>query len=335
MDFFIIINGQQEGPFTIAQLAEKKITSETLVWREGMKDWQPAWMVSELRYILEENAQSQYKTTLPSSDNVATHGAAVPPIPPVNPTGNTQGNNQGFGQQFGQGYESRNNMECTSQNQMENPKGTPESKKTKKFHTFKFIGILILLLFIIMAVTNPSKESHVNAIRTEVSKAIDKATSSSGDDIFSQGFGMVARMMAGKFMDSALDQLFEYHNYILFSKGTVTLNEESHTVSFGIFGKVITMNADDMVKAIENNDASESSSVNNSSNGDVDNSSNGDNSSSEDSFQERLEDHANKAVDKMVDKASKKVEDRLNKKLEEIGDSSTVEKWIDKILEMF
>lgn len=54
MKFFVILNNQQEGPYTIAQLAEMGISSETLVWKEGMKDWQPAWTISELRYILNE-----------------------------------------------------------------------------------------------------------------------------------------------------------------------------------------------------------------------------------------------------------------------------------------
>ena len=372
MDFFIIINGQQAGPFTIAQLAEMKITSETLVWREGMKDWQPAWMVSELRYILEENARSQFNSSQAATNNASNiQGFAVPPVPPVNQAGNQTGDNQsGFQANsrqagFQTGREQGYNMGFPpGGTQSSDPKGTSENKKPKKFFTFKIFGILILLLLLIMAVTNPSKEAHENAIRTEVSKAIDKTTSSTGDDIFSQGFGMVARMIAGNFLDSALDNLFEYHNYILFSKGTVTINEKSHTVSYGIFSKVITMNADDMVKAIENNEgksdaendvdsndkgvdestANESSldessssdeSSTSSDNSTLDGSSNSDNSSNEGSLQQRLEDKANKAVDKMVDKASKKVEDRINKKLEEMTDSSTFEKWIDKILEMF
>ena len=63
MKFFVILNNQQEGPYTIAQLAEMGISSETLVWKEGMKDWQPAWTIPELRYILNE------KTTKPLCTN--------------------------------------------------------------------------------------------------------------------------------------------------------------------------------------------------------------------------------------------------------------------------
>lgn len=43
--FFYSLNGQQTGPVTEAQLAQLlaagTISSDTLVWREGMADWQP------------------------------------------------------------------------------------------------------------------------------------------------------------------------------------------------------------------------------------------------------------------------------------------------------
>lgn len=51
MEYFIVENGKQAGPFSIAQLAEKHIKPETLVWKEGMADWTPAWKIAELKYI--------------------------------------------------------------------------------------------------------------------------------------------------------------------------------------------------------------------------------------------------------------------------------------------
>ena len=206
MKFFVILNNQQEGPYTIAQLAEMGISAETLVWKEGMKDWQPAWTVSELRYILNEKT-NEYRN---ASSTGMQQETTIPPTPPSAP------------------YK--------------------EEKKPQNHYLLKIFGGLVLLLLIIMALTNPNRESHENAIRTEVSKAVEKATTSNGNDIFSQGFGMMARMLAGNFIDSALDNLFEYHNYLIFSKGTVTIQDKEHTVSYGIFGKVITMNSDDMVK---------------------------------------------------------------------------------------
>ena len=83
------------------------------------------------------------------------------------------------------------------------PPSTPykEEKKPQNHYLLKIFGGLVLLLLIIMALTNPNRESHENAIRTEVSKAVEKATTSNGNDIFSQGFGMMARMLAGNFIE--------------------------------------------------------------------------------------------------------------------------------------
>lgn len=69
MEYFIVENGKQAGPFSIAQLAEKHIKPETLVWKEGMADWTPAWKIAELKYILAEGSQQT--------------GTAVPPVPPT------------------------------------------------------------------------------------------------------------------------------------------------------------------------------------------------------------------------------------------------------------
>lgn len=131
MKFFVILNNQQEGPYTIAQLAEMGISSETLVWKEGMKDWQPAWTISELRYILNEKTMN-IGMLLPQASNKKLQFRQHPLRLPI------------------------------------------KRKETANHYLLKIFGGLVLLLLIIMALTNPNKESHENAIRTEVSKAVEK-----------------------------------------------------------------------------------------------------------------------------------------------------------------
>lgn len=348
MDFFIIENGQQAGPFTIAQLAEKKITSETLVWREGMANWAPAWTVQELRYILQEKQAQNFHAETQQQGGAGNQSSSVPPVPPVPPTSQVPPYSSSDPNQFqGQSYQQGQNFQ----------QGFSFHPEKKKYTWLKVIGAAVVVLLIVMCFNNPSRQDHENAIRTEVGKAIDKTTSNGGDDFFSQGFRMMAHMMAGSMLDSALDQLFEYHNYLIFSKGTVTIDGKSHTVSYGIFGKVITMNADDMVTALEKEDNMkiEESSSSSSNKGNLDGESN---NSDEESFthdnsnvssdenadgnadgsgslQQQLEDKANQAVDKAVDKASKKLEDKINQKLDQVTDTSTIEKIVDKILELF
>lgn len=50
--YFLAINNQQAGPFDAAALGQQirsgQVTRDTLVWKQGMTDWQPAGQVTEL-----------------------------------------------------------------------------------------------------------------------------------------------------------------------------------------------------------------------------------------------------------------------------------------------
>lgn len=303
MEFFIIDhNGQQAGPFSFDQLVQKAITPETLVWKQGMADWTPAWKVEELKAVLEAiRANQQQKAQQEAYQQGFQQGAAM---------------NSNFQQQ---------------------PK-----KKSSHFAIKMVIGLIIFILAI-FAITNPSADAHKEKVRTEASKAVEKAVGSTDNNFFSQALRSVAKMMAGSVMDEAMNQLFEYHNYIVCSTGSVEFNGKPHTVSFGILGNVYTMNADDMVKALESADnlhieeseSNVSSDTPNMDSSDSEDQANSDEGSLSTRMQKKLEEKANQAFDKAADKVSKKVEEKINQKLEETTDSSSIEKIIDKILELF
>ena len=65
MKYFIVENNKQSGPFSIYELKDKGITSETLVWAEGMTDWTPAWKVDELRACLFNTKDASTPPPLP------------------------------------------------------------------------------------------------------------------------------------------------------------------------------------------------------------------------------------------------------------------------------
>lgn len=335
MEFFIIDhNGQQAGPFSFDQLVQKGISPETLVWKQGMADWTPAWKVEDLRAVLEATEANQSNQNAQKQEGVQ------------------QGFQQGANQQqaqpdyqkaqqeaYQQGFQQGAAMNSNFQQQ---PK-----KKTSHFAIKMVIGLIIFILAI-FAITNPSADAHKEKVRTEASKAVEKAVGSTDNNFFSQALRSVAKMMAGSMMDEAMNQLFEYHNYIVCSTGSVEFNGKPHTVSFGILGNVYTMNADDMVKALESADnlhIEESESNVSSDNPNMDGSDseanvNDDQAESDEGslstrMQKKLEEKANQAFDKAADKVSKKVEEKINQKLEETTDSSSIEKIIDKILELF
>lgn len=329
MEFFIIDhNGQQAGPFSFDQLVQKGISPETLVWKQGMTDWTPAWKVEDLKAVLEAVEANQNNQNAQKQEGVQQdfqqQGA------------NQQQDYQKAQQEaYQQGFQQGAAMHSNFQQQ---PK-----KKTSHFAIKMVIGLIIFILAI-FAVTNPSADAHKEKVRTEASKAVEKAVGSTDNNFFSQTLRSVAKMMAGSMMDEAMNQLFEYHNYIVCSTGSVEFNGKPHTVSFGILGNVYTMNADDMVKALESADnlhieESESNVSSDTPNMDGSDSeanvNDNDESSLSTRMQKKLEEKANQAFDKAADKVSKKVEEKINQKLEETTDSSSIEKVIDKILELF
>ena len=331
MEYFIIENnGQQAGPFSLEQLVQKAITPETLVWAQGMKDWTPAWKIAELKTVLETveaikaNAANKEDAEETSAD--ANNGPE--------PTNFQAANQQSFQQAQQEAYQ-QGFQHGAAMNQ--GYRQEPEKKKSSKT-LWKIILGLIVLLFLVFAITNPGPDAHKEKVKTEAAKAIDKATETSDNNFFTQSIRSIAKMMAGSAIDEVMNQLFEYHNYIVCSKGTVEFNGKQHTVSFGILGSVYTMNADDMVKALEGADNLQIEETTSSSTDETPSVSDNNDGSEEDglgaSVQKKLEDKANQAMDKAADKVSKKLEEKINQKLDEATDSSTVEKILDKILEL-
>lgn len=325
MEYFIIDNnGQQAGPFSQDQLVQKAISPETLVWKQGMADWTPAWKVEELKTVLE--AIEANKT------NATNQQENQEPQQQTSEQAQQQAYQQAQQQAYQQGFQQGAAMNANFQQQ---------PKKRKSHMAIKLIIGLIVFIIAVFAVSNPGADAHKEKVRTEVGKAIEKATSTSDNNFFTQALRSVAKMMAGSVMDEAMNQLFEYHNYIVCSKGTVEFNGKQHTVSFGILGTVYTMNADDMVKALEGADNLQLEEMNSSSSDDTSSideaTSSSDDTSADEGFgakvQKRLEDKANQAMDKAADKVGKKIEEKINQKLDEATDSSKVEKLIDKILE--
>lgn len=57
MSQFYYTDGKERfGPFSLEQLRERNITTETLVWKEGLPDWVPARNLSELISLFPESA---------------------------------------------------------------------------------------------------------------------------------------------------------------------------------------------------------------------------------------------------------------------------------------
>lgn len=70
--FYIVVNGEQQGPFTIDDLKAKSIQRETLIWTEGLDSWTKAEDIPLLQDVL--------KATPPPIPTEKTK-MTLPPIP--------------------------------------------------------------------------------------------------------------------------------------------------------------------------------------------------------------------------------------------------------------
>lgn len=248
MNYFIINNGQQEGPYTPQELLQHGLKSEALVWAEGMADWEPAWKIEELRPLLRQQANGGVATPPPVPSDDTTEDALTGPTPPpytpaTDMTGTTTDNPQSTHTLY------------TEDPYGEQPDGRQPStgvQPTKSRPWGKIIAGIAVVLAIIMAVSNPSANDHKQAIRKQLTEAINKhlGMDEEQNGFLSQMMGGMARMVALSVLDQGIDSMVDYHNYIICSKTTFHLGEKSYMSSFGIFGHVFTADEEQLTEKL-------------------------------------------------------------------------------------
>ena len=204
MKYFILdSNSQQQGPFTIYELKDRGINEQTLVWAEGMDNWQPAWQVEEIKRLLFDQP------------------AGTPPPPP----------------------HSTDSFSQTTPRQ-------PMSPQPQQSHRALIAGIIIaVVVLVVLAITNPDRRQHTDAIARAFTEAFDNEMDKSG--ISESALGEIGNMIADRMTASMVDQLLDYHNYIIFSKSTITIVGKSYTVSWGLLGRVFTVSNDRLSQKLE------------------------------------------------------------------------------------
>lgn len=79
MNYYLGDGGVQRGPFDARQLLAQGLRPDTLVWKEGMVQWQPAGMVPELQMLLQSVSQAPWAA--PSVQPGAVTGIAYSSMP--------------------------------------------------------------------------------------------------------------------------------------------------------------------------------------------------------------------------------------------------------------
>lgn len=89
MEYYINIDNEKRGPYSIKELAERGIEATTLVLPAGSDDWTPAWQIEELRAVLMGNLNDNAQQT-GNKDNVleceaVVDGAPINEVPTLKP----------------------------------------------------------------------------------------------------------------------------------------------------------------------------------------------------------------------------------------------------------
>lgn len=87
--FYLDGNNQQKGPIASSDLLKYGVTKHTLVWRNGMNNWQAAAAVPELAALFVESKEPS-TPPVPPIPPVVPPTPATPPTPPTPVTPTTQ-----------------------------------------------------------------------------------------------------------------------------------------------------------------------------------------------------------------------------------------------------
>ncbi len=229
MEFHLIVNGKQEGPFSVEELAQRNITPESEVWAPGMADWMQAGDVPELTAVLQRAEFEASQQAARAAENQPTMGEpyepAVDPVqaPPQVP-----------------------------------PRRPVQEEPAKKGGCTPWLvaALILAILFATMVFTCPDRADHEAAIQ-EVTKAWvdDKVDDNLGaitgvGGVFGDLLNKALKQLTGVGTDKIVSKYLDVKNYVVCSVGTVNVGQdEAKMVSLGVFGHVFTFGKEDIEKA--------------------------------------------------------------------------------------
>lgn len=231
MEYFININNEKRGPYTLKELAERSIEATTLVMDSNSNEWIPAWQVEELRSILMDNSNENMKEPVNETETLnqesTINGKPIEEIPYV---------------------EAQTISDKTYYHEPE--------KKSKTMQGCLIGGLIgIAFLIALMIFTCPNTDQHKEALSDVVTQTITESAQDAGEntnsDVITKAFQTIANAFTRKVIDAAVDNLIHVDNYVICSVGKVHYNNQDKIVSFGVFNHVFTVNKEQLKEASE------------------------------------------------------------------------------------
>ena len=226
-EFYVIVDGQQQGPFSIEQLAEMAITPETEVWTTGMSDWQQAGDVPDLTSLLQQQQfqhHMEHASVTPPPYASRAHEASAAQAAPE--------------------------PQAWSASQAQAPEEPVKQRKQNNGCGMKLLLATLILVIMggVLAVTCPSRQEHKDAISQSTNQWIDekmKAVDDRWGGLTTVLTGAV-EWVSGQGIDFVVDRYLDVDNYGVCSVGRINLGEKQRVVSVGILNHVFTFDKEDV-----------------------------------------------------------------------------------------
>lgn len=221
MEYYIKINNEKKGPYSLNELVERKINATTLIMPTDGIEWIPANHVDELRPLLDTNALTKNE-------------AEIEDIPLVEATPVIQ---------------------ATPQESIQQQQNQPIERK--KSYTGCLIGILIALIALVsvMIITCPKTEQHKEVLSTVITNTLNNEINENenltGNTLIDNSFKTISNAFAGKVIKAVIDNLIVVDNHIVYSLGKIHYEGKDHIVSIGVFGHIFTVGEDDLKEVME------------------------------------------------------------------------------------
>lgn len=251
MEYYISVNNDKRGPYSIEELKTRGLTAETLVMAENSDKWTPAWQVEELRpAIRTEQPVGDSKQPEPKVGDDYEEVVASPVM------GNAyEANNADSGEAVGNNFGGNSFQQGRPVPPTDYPNGG--NKKSNGCVKALLIALATILVIVGLAVlTCPKEDAHKSALTNVIAETVDEEINGKDsdiveDDMVDKLFQQISGSWTKKVIATAVDNLIHVDNHVVFSAGKVRLDGKEHTVSIGVFGHIFTVDKEDLKAATE------------------------------------------------------------------------------------
>ena len=233
MEYYLLVENEKRGPYSVAELSARGIGAETLVMVEGGGQWLPAWQVEELRPIIRPRGSA----------------AEATPNRVEEQTERREGDNPVVGQPMAEEPEVVQGYAPQSSAQPQGGASVPPSRHKKRGGCLTGVLVALLVVLLLFVATCPKARMHKEAVAGVVSETVGEAfqlDSIPADDPASRSMKSFAHEATRQIVGVAVDQLLTVDNYWVCSVGHIQYADKRPVVSVGVLGHVFTVDKADL-----------------------------------------------------------------------------------------